>query len=286
MTEGTSETVSVSAKDVQRLRQAASVGMMDAKTALTEAGGDFDRAFQLLRERGLPPRPSAPTAPHPRVRLAHTCTARRDGSPLAPWSSSPLRPTSSPRAMSSIEAADEIAKHISWANPNWLRAEDVPEERLEEARRSRHPPSRERGEARERHTPDRRGEDQAVRPPERPVRAGIHQPEGLRGNGRGDGHPAWHPDGGEHVGHTYRPSCGRGGLSLDRANRRRVVLKLSGESFADPELGYGIDPKSVHRVAGEIIAAHGEGAEIAVVVGGGNIFRGVSARLGDGPGQR
>jgi uridylate kinase len=60
--------------------------------------------------------------------------------------------------------------------------------------------------------------------------------------------------------------------------RRRVLLKLSGEAFADPEVGYGIDPVTVQRVAGEIAAAHEEGHEIAIVVGGGNIFRGVSSQ--------
>jgi uridylate kinase len=58
---------------------------------------------------------------------------------------------------------------------------------------------------------------------------------------------------------------------------RRVVLKLSGESFADPAIGYGIDPLTVKRVATEIVEAHSGGVEIAVVVGGGNIFRGVSS---------
>lgn len=58
---------------------------------------------------------------------------------------------------------------------------------------------------------------------------------------------------------------------------RRVVLKLSGEAFADPELNYGIDPKTIERVASELAEVHGEGYEIAVVVGGGNIFRGVSS---------
>ena len=58
--------------------------------------------------------------------------------------------------------------------------------------------------------------------------------------------------------------------------RRRVLLKLSGEAFADPELGYGIDPVTVHRVAAEIAEAQKNGVEVAVVVGGGNIFRGVS----------
>jgi len=57
---------------------------------------------------------------------------------------------------------------------------------------------------------------------------------------------------------------------------RRVVLKLSGEAFADPEIGYGIDPQTVVRVAEEMAEAHGAGVQIAVVVGGGNIFRGVS----------
>jgi uridylate kinase len=57
---------------------------------------------------------------------------------------------------------------------------------------------------------------------------------------------------------------------------RRVLLKLSGEAFADPVIGYGIDPQTVVRVAEEIAEAHAGGVQIAVVVGGGNIFRGVS----------
>ena len=57
----------------------------------------------------------------------------------------------------------------------------------------------------------------------------------------------------------------------------RVVLKLSGEAFADPKLEYGIDPDTVARVAEEIASVHKEGHEIAIVVGGGNIFRGISS---------
>ena len=57
---------------------------------------------------------------------------------------------------------------------------------------------------------------------------------------------------------------------------RRVLLKLSGEAFADPSVGYGIDPVTVERVAKEIAEAHATGVELAIVVGGGNIFRGVS----------
>jgi uridylate kinase len=58
--------------------------------------------------------------------------------------------------------------------------------------------------------------------------------------------------------------------------KRRVLLKLSGEAFADPLVGYGIDPDTVQRVAREVAEASNTGIEIAIVVGGGNIFRGVS----------
>ena len=58
---------------------------------------------------------------------------------------------------------------------------------------------------------------------------------------------------------------------------RRVVLKLSGEAFADQQLNYGIDPEIVDRVATEIAQVVAEGYQVAVVVGGGNIFRGLSS---------
>ncbi len=56
-----------------------------------------------------------------------------------------------------------------------------------------------------------------------------------------------------------------------------MVLKLSGEAFADPETGFGIDASIVARIAEETAEAAAEfEAEIAVVVGGGNIFRGMA----------
>jgi uridylate kinase len=58
----------------------------------------------------------------------------------------------------------------------------------------------------------------------------------------------------------------------------RVILKLSGEAFADPELKYGIDPGIVERVAMEIADVQRQGHEIGIVVGGGNIFRGLSSQ--------
>ena len=55
----------------------------------------------------------------------------------------------------------------------------------------------------------------------------------------------------------------------------RILLKLSGESFADPVSNFGIQPETIERIASEITEANNKGIEIGVVVGGGNFFRGV-----------
>src|SRR5256714_12032950 len=56
---------------------------------------------------------------------------------------------------------------------------------------------------------------------------------------------------------------------------RRVLLKLSGEALMGAR-DYGLDPEMVGRIASEIQSVHALGVEICVVIGGGNIFRGVS----------
>ncbi|ATO47923.1 MULTISPECIES: UMP kinase [Brevibacillus] len=56
---------------------------------------------------------------------------------------------------------------------------------------------------------------------------------------------------------------------------KRVILKLSGEALAG-ELGYGIDPKVIASIANQIKEIVELGVEVAVVVGGGNIWRGLS----------
>jgi len=56
---------------------------------------------------------------------------------------------------------------------------------------------------------------------------------------------------------------------------RRVVLKLSGEALAG-DAGYGIDPETIQTIAMQIKAVHDLGVELGIVVGGGNIWRGLS----------
>ena len=59
----------------------------------------------------------------------------------------------------------------------------------------------------------------------------------------------------------------------------RVLLKVSGEALMGTQ-SYGIDVSMTERIASEIVAAHKKGLQIALVIGGGNIFRGLSAAAG------
>ncbi len=57
---------------------------------------------------------------------------------------------------------------------------------------------------------------------------------------------------------------------------KRIVLKISGEALMG-NVGFGIDPKVNDSIAAEIKDVHASGVQVAVVIGGGNIFRGLKA---------
>lgn len=59
---------------------------------------------------------------------------------------------------------------------------------------------------------------------------------------------------------------------------KRILLKISGEAMMG-DMAYGVDPSTVDFIAREIKAAVSIGVELAIVIGGGNIFRGVEASL-------
>src|SRR5947199_8078637 len=56
---------------------------------------------------------------------------------------------------------------------------------------------------------------------------------------------------------------------------KRILLKLSGEALAAKQ-GFGVDPLRIHEIAAELADVHTLGVQIAIVVGGGNFFRGVA----------
>ncbi len=122
------------AKDIQKLRIDAGVGMMDAKTALTDAGGDFDRAFELLRERG-----QAKMA----KRADREATQGTIGSYLHIQNERPVMGVLVELACETDfvakseefrEAADDIAMHVSWGRPSWVTRDEVDPDALAKER--------------------------------------------------------------------------------------------------------------------------------------------------------
>ena len=70
-------------------------------------------------------------------------------------------------------------------------------------------------------------------------------------------------------------------MAADAGSRpayRRIVLKLSGEALSGSQ-GYGVDPAVLLRIGSEVREVAELGVEIAIVIGGGNIFRGVAASV-------
>lgn len=75
-------------------------------------------------------------------------------------------------------------------------------------------------------------------------------------------------------GNTFHRTIEKNNKGL-KMKYKRILLKLSGEALMG-DLQYGIDPKRLAEYAAEIKQIHEKGVEIAIVIGGGNIFRGVA----------
>jgi uridylate kinase len=75
---------------------------------------------------------------------------------------------------------------------------------------------------------------------------------------------------------TEFATAGEEGTSVEPPAYHRVLLKLSGEALMG-ELQYGTDPERVQAIARDVAVVHRRGVEIAIVVGGGNIYRGLAA---------
>ncbi|REK09571.1 MAG: translation elongation factor Ts [Actinobacteria bacterium] len=124
----------ITAKDIQKLRQTAGVGMMDAKAALNDADGDFDKAFELLRERG-----QAKMA----KRADREATEGTVGIYVHEQNGRPVMGVLVELACETDfvaksdefqQVANDVAMHVSWGNPGWVRREEVDETAVEKER--------------------------------------------------------------------------------------------------------------------------------------------------------
>jgi len=74
-------------------------------------------------------------------------------------------------------------------------------------------------------------------------------------------------------------------MRQERHNYNRVLLKISGEGFCNPEEGFGLDIEHVRFLANEVAECVRTGKEVAVVIGGGNFIRGAIASEKSGLGR-
>ena len=125
----------VAAKEVQKLRQLAGVGMMDAKRALVETEGDIEKAMELLRVRGL-----AKVAKRAGEREANQGSIgyylhyQADRPVIGVLVDLACETDFVAKNPEFRKVADEIAMHIAWGKPRWIRREDVDEAELDRER--------------------------------------------------------------------------------------------------------------------------------------------------------
>lgn len=120
----------ISAKDIQKLRQDAGVGMMDAKKALTDAAGDFEKAFELLRERGqakMAKRADREASEGTIGSYVHVQNERPVIGVLVELS---CETDFVAKSEEFRRVADGIALHVSWASPEWVTRDQVDETAL------------------------------------------------------------------------------------------------------------------------------------------------------------
>jgi len=123
------------AKDVQALRQTTGAGMMDAKRALAETGGDMDRAKDLLREQGLSDAAKRADRGQSEGTIGsylHSQSGRPVVGVLVDLASETDFVAKSDEFQG---VANDIAMHIAAAQPTWITREDVPEDAIADEKR-------------------------------------------------------------------------------------------------------------------------------------------------------
>ncbi|HLF42448.1 MAG TPA: elongation factor Ts [Acidimicrobiia bacterium] len=122
------------AKDIQKLRVDAGVGMMDAKQALTDAAGDVDKAFELLRERGQASMAKRADREANEGTIG-TYIHIQNGRPVMGVMVELACETDFVAKSDQFrETADDIAMHVSWGNPSWVTRDQADDEEVAKER--------------------------------------------------------------------------------------------------------------------------------------------------------
>lgn len=124
----------ISAKDVQKLRQATGAGMMDAKKALEEVDGDFDKASRLLLERGIADARKRGERAQGQGSVGFYLHRQADRPVLGVLVELAAETDFVAKSDDFLKAANDIAMHVAAAKPRWRKRDEVPADAVESER--------------------------------------------------------------------------------------------------------------------------------------------------------
>lgn len=124
----------ITAKQIQQLRHDAGVGMMDAKKALTDADGDMEKAYELLRERGQAKMAKRADREAAEGAIGSYIHIQNDRPVLGVLVELACETDFVAKSDEFKESADDIAMHVSWAAPEWITRDEVDDEALSKER--------------------------------------------------------------------------------------------------------------------------------------------------------
>jgi elongation factor Ts len=123
------------AKDVQALRKITGAGMMDAKRALAETGGDMDRAKDLLREQGLADAAKRADRSQTEGAIGSYMHRQADRPVVGVLIDLASETDFVAKSEEFQSIANDIAMHIAAARPKWITRDDVPEDAIADEKR-------------------------------------------------------------------------------------------------------------------------------------------------------
>lgn len=124
----------ITAKQIQQLRHDAGVGMMDAKKALTDADGDMEKAYELLRERGQAKMAKRADREAAEGAIGSYIHIQNDRPVLGVLVELACETDFVAKSDEFKESADDIAMHVSWAAPEWITRDEVDDDALSKER--------------------------------------------------------------------------------------------------------------------------------------------------------
>ena len=272
----------VSMELVKKLREMSGAGMMDCKNALEEADGDLDKAYTILREKGIAK--AAKRAGRATGQGVVEAYLHNTGDGFPPQVGVLIEVNCETdfvaKGADFRKLAKELALQVAGYQPRWVSREEVPDdvlvhernlyeaEALQDGKPEQIVPKIVEGQVENFLKQNCLLEQPYFREP-KPHRPAADRGEHLEAAG-------------EHHSAPVHPIQRQGGVITatemgDRSPKyNRVLLKLSGEALGGAR-DYGIDLSVVQTIAGQVKRVHEMGVQTALVVGGGNIFRGMAA---------